>query len=509
MRSLLAVLGFLLFFESSLANLAAEPASTCVSGSNVRVDGFERAHRCVATDNVAAQKDFDDGLTLLYAFDPEEARRAFERATTEDPTLAIAWWGVANSYAPNINTSFASADQRHGREAIARASARLANATPAERALIDATTKRFSFTDARDEARSARAYRDAMFAAAKAFPGDDDVRALAAEAEMDVHPWSYFTPDGKATAGTDDLIAQLRAVLERDPDHIGAEHFAIHAFEESARPGDALDAARRLAARRFEPAAEHLTHMPAHTFMRVGEYHEAGEANARAVESYVAFFASDPAGHNDYFGHDCAFGVDAFLMAGETGRARAVADRCRRNGANFAATIDLRSRDWAALERDVGASDFAGGMLLARDKRLALAQARARTLRASSDGLSAIEAGLIDARVARESGQSEAEIAALERAVKVEDGYGYSEPPTFFYPVRETLGSAYARAHRYGDAERVFRDDLERDPENPRALFGLAETLARAGKSEESRAMHDRFERAWRQADTELDLNEL
>ena len=509
MRSLLAVLGFLFIFDGSPARIAVEPIGACVAGTNVRVDGFERAHRCVATSSVAAQADFDDGLTLLYAFDPEEARRAFERAAGEDPSLAIAWWGVANSYAPNINTSFASADQKRGHDAIARANARLASATPAERALVEATTKRFAFTAARDEARSARAYRDAMFAAAKAFPGDDDVRALAAEAEMDVHAWSYFTPDGKATPGTEDLIAQLRAVLERNPDHIGAEHFAIHAFEESARPGDALDAARRLSTRRFEPAAEHLTHMPAHTFMRVGEYHEAAEANARAVESYLAYYASDPAGHNDYFGHDCSFGVDAFLMSGETGRARALDAVCRRNGANFAATIDLRARDWAALARDVGTGDFAGGILLARDKRLALAQARARMLRASSDGLSAIEAALIDARVAREGGQSDAEIAALERAVKIEDGYGYAEPPTFFYPVRETLGAAFARAHRYADAERVFREDLERDRENPRALFGLAETLARAGKSEDARAMHERFERAWRQADTELDLNEL
>ncbi len=508
MRSLLAALALFCTLAGSRSESIAG-AAACTPHVTVTVDGFERTHRCVTTTNAAAQAAFDDGLTLLYGFDPEEARRAFERSAHLDPALGIAWWGIANSYAPNINTSFDPADQRKGRDAIVRAATHSANASPPERALIDATTKRFAYVDAKDDARSARAYRDAMFAAAKAFPDDDDVRALAAEAEMDVHPWSYFTPDGKATPGTVDLIAQLRAVLDRNPDHIGAEHFAIHAYEESSQPQDALDAARRLSGRHFEPAAEHLTHMPAHTFMRVGAYHDAGEANARAVASYLAYYAGKPAGHNDYFGHDCAFGVDAFLMSGESGRARGLASQCKRSGARFAATIDVRFRDWRALASDAGSSEFANGMLLARDKHPTLAQTHLHALQASSDSVPSIEAALLEARIARESGNGDLEIASLERAVKLQDGFGYAEPPTFFYPVRETLGSAFARAHRFDDAERVFRDDLTRNAENPRSLFGLAETLTRAGHVDEARTIHTRFERAWRQADAELDLNEL
>ncbi|GAC1406941.1 MAG: hypothetical protein NVSMB64_13200 [Candidatus Velthaea sp.] len=507
MRSLLAVLGFLSCLVLSQTELRA--GGTCVPGPTVVGEGFDRAHRCVATPEPAAQSAFDDGLTLLYGFNPEEARRAFERAARADPSLAMAWWGVANSYAPNINTSFDPANQRRGREAIARAKAHRDAATPADRALIDATASRFAYDGPKDEARSARAYRDAMFAVAKAFPSDDDVRAFAAEAEMDVHPWSYFTQDGKPTAGTNALIAQLHAVLERTPDHIGAEHFAIHAYEESMQPEEALAAARRLAARHFEPGAEHLTHMPAHTFMRVGAYHEAGEANARAIAAYLTYNANDPAGHGDYLGHDCAFGIEAFMMAGERGRARALMATCKSHAPDFAAAIDLRFADWQALANDAGSSDFAGGMLLAHDKRLALAEAHVRALRASSDTLSPIKAALLEARIARASGKPDAEIAALERAVKLEDGFGYAEPPTFFFPVRESLGAAFVRANRFADAERIFRAELARDRENPRALFGLAETLARNGRSDEARTMHERYERAWRQADVELDLNEL
>lgn len=326
---------------------------------------------------------------------------------------------------------------------------------------------------------------------------------------MDVHPWAYFTADGKATPGTPEIIAHLRTVLARNPDHIGAEHFAIHAFEESTTPEEALAAAHRLAERHFAPAAEHLTHMPAHTLVRVGEYHAAGEANARAIAAYTVYLAGTPEGHRDYFGHDCAFGIDAFMMAGEAGRARALARTCSQNGARFDATIDLRFRDWTALARDVGAGDFTGGMLVAHEGRLALARSHVRALRASSDPLSAIEAHVLEARIAREAGKSGDEIAELERAVVLQDAQGYAESPTFFFPVRETLGAAFARVHRYADAERVFRDDLARDRENPRALYGLAETLARAGRPDAARAAHERFVRAWGQADSELDLNEL
>lgn len=167
MPSLLAVLGFLYALAFALERPHAMPANDagdCLAPRSNVARAFDTAHRCVSTAIPEAQDAFDDGLTLLYAFDPEEARRAFERAASADPTLAIAWWGVANTYAPNINTSYDPADQKRGRDTIARATALRAHASPAERALIDATTQRFAYVGAKDEALSAKAYRDAMFA---------------------------------------------------------------------------------------------------------------------------------------------------------------------------------------------------------------------------------------------------------------------------------------------------------------------------------------------------------
>ena len=508
MASLLATFAFLLFLANFAGN-APTNALECRPGSVRDDDGVRFAHRCVTTANPDAQAAFDRGLTWLYAFNPEEARRAFARATRADPALAIAWWGLAMADVPNINESYDPATARRGRHAVAIARTLLARATPVERALIDAAPAAFAQTGPGDGDRNARAFRDAMTRVARTYPRDDDVVTFAAQAEMNVHPWSYFDEDGTPTPGTRIIIARLRRVLARDPEHLGANHFAIHAFEESQRPRDARASADRLARDVFAPAAEHLTHMPAHTFMRVGAYHEAGDANARAIAASLRYRADNAIDHTDYFGHDCAFGIDAYLMSGESARAHALATTCARDGANWDAIVDLRFGDWTRLARDAGDNDFANAMLLAHRAAFVPARARIRALRATHDSVAEIETALVDATIARVSNRRANEIAALQRAVTTQDGFAYAEPPTFWYPVRESLGAAFARAGRYAAAGRIFRQALARDPEDPRALFGLADALARSGKPDAARTIRARFERAWQQADTPLDITTL
>ena len=504
MRGLLVAFCFL--FYLAVDAVAAQDARPLPSPSGAP---FVRAHRSVTTSDVAAQRAFDDGLTLLYAFNPDEARRSFERAAHDDPGLAMAWWGIAMSHGVNINTSFDSAEQRRGRDAIAKSASLANNAMPVERALIGAAGKRFAYDRPSDSDRSARAYRDAMDAVAATYPADDDVLTLAAEAEMDVHPWSYFTNDGQATPGTPRIIERLQTVLARDPAHLGANHFVIHALEESPHPEAALAAARRLASDNLEPAAEHLAHMPAHAFMRSGLYHGAGDANARAIEMYRTYLAGDPAGHSDYFAHDCTFGVDAYMMSGEYAAARRLATVCARGTVGMGPLVDLRFRRWDALANDGTTTDLGAGMLAARDAHFDAAATHLGHLRASGGDVGTILAALVTARVAQTKGDPDAEIAALKVAVAKQDGFGYSEPPTFWYPVRETLGGAYYRAHRYADAERTFRDDLVRNPDNPRSLFGLARTLEAQGRANDAHAVQLRFAKAWEKADVALDMKDL
>ncbi len=509
MASWLATFGFLFALATFLANITTPAPLACESNSVRDFDGVRFAHRCVSTSHPEAQDAFDRGLTWLYAFNPEEARREFLRATRIDPTLAIAWWGLAMADVPNINQSYDPAKARRGHHAIAVAQTLVSHATPEERALVDAARAAFAKTGVDDGDRDARAFRDAMTRIALANPRDDDVVTFAAQAEMNVHPWSYFDERGTPTPGTELIISRLRDVLARDPEHLGANHFAIHAWEASHRPQEARASADRLARDVFAPAAEHLTHMPAHTFMRVGAYHEAGDANARAISAFARSSATEPNDHLDYFGHDCAFGIDAYLMSGESARARSLATTCARDGARWDAIVDLRFGDWSRLAYDAGDSDFANAMLLAHRGAFARARARIAALRATRESVASIETALVDATIARARGTHANEIAALEGAVKTQDTFGYAEPPTFWYPVRESLGAALFRAGRYTAAERVFRQALVRDREDPRALFGLAETLAREGHAAPARDVRVRFTAAWRQADSSLGITTL
>jgi tetratricopeptide (TPR) repeat protein len=498
-RGLLAAVLFLFGLTSAGAQTPSPQSSA----------PFAFAHFRVSTTNPEAQAAFDDGLTLLYAFNPEEARRRFERATTLDPSLAMAHWGVALSWGVNINTGFDPAAQHHGRQAIDAALALTKTASPPERALIAAAFKRYGFERKSDAERSARAYSTEMNLVATAFPENDDVQAIAAEAAMDIRPWGYWSGE-KPEAGTLDIVERLNAVLARNPQHIQANHLLIHILEESPHPERALDAANRLAALRLEPAAEHLTHMSAHITMQTGDYHAAGNSNARALDMFDAYLAGDHAtGHESYAGHDCKFAVEAYMLSGEAANALRSARRCGASAFVMEGYVSIRFRRWTDLANGSGNSPIARALLAAHAGKLAQAEADAHTFDIMGSDIAKISAALVRAEAAAATGDRAGEIAALEKSVALEDQLGYGEPPQYFFPIRESLGGAYFRAGKFSEAERVFRADLAKNPLNPRSLFGLAETLQREDRSEQAGEVRKQFATAWRYADTTLDMKDL
>ncbi len=474
-------------------------------------DTYVRAHRTVSTTVPAAQAAFDDGLTLLYAYNPAEARHSFRRAADADADLAIAWWGVAMSYGPNINTDYDAASAKSGHEAILHAQALAPHASPVERALIDAASKRFARYGKDDGDASDRAYRDAMVSVAQRFPLDDDVQALTAEAAMDAQPWAYYNADGTAAPGTQAIVDRLQLVLARDPGHIGAEHFLIHAVEESPHPELALDAAQRLAADSFEPGAEHLTHMPAHTFERVGMYHEAGMANARAVDAFAAYRSSDvESDHAGYLAHDCLFGVDAFMTSGEYARASQLAQACAKQGTEteLARVVDWRFGRWTALAND-GDGSFISSMVAVHDRDYTTALKNSKALSAHGSTTAKVAGDVVAAAVARALGERDRELTLLAHAVSLQDNDGYREPPAFYFPVRESLGAAELRASHAHEAAQIFRADLAKTPNNPRSLLGLATALDRIGDTAGAQDARKRFQIAWSHADIGLTVDDL
>ena len=240
---------------------AAKPATL--------MTGVGTLHHPVSTKNVQAQQFFDQGLRLIYAFNHDEAARSFRRATELDPKLAIAWWGVAEAVGPNYNDPASDERFQQAHDAIQKAADLSEGASASEKAYIGAMAKRFPADQKADRRKAAEDYRDAMREVVKNFPDDLDAATLFAESGMNLHPWGLWHVDGTPEEGTEEVVATLESVLKRDPDHMGAVHYYIHAVEASRSPQRALASANKLAA--MAPAAGHLVHMPAHVYIRTGD----------------------------------------------------------------------------------------------------------------------------------------------------------------------------------------------------------------------------------------------
>ena len=226
-----------------------------------------RLHHPVTTKSAQAQKFFDQGLTLVYAFMHEEAVRSFQRAAELDPKLAMAHWGVALALGPNYNMEMETEQGKKALAAIRRAQSLASGASAAEQDYIAALAKRYTDEINVDPKQPNRDYADAMRALAKKYPNDPDAATLFADAMMVLRPWQLWSNEGKPAEGTDEIVATLERVLASHPDHVGANHLYIHAIEASPQPDKGLASAKRL--EKLVPAAGHLVHMPAHIYDRV------------------------------------------------------------------------------------------------------------------------------------------------------------------------------------------------------------------------------------------------
>ena len=534
-------IAFILLLALAACSRQPEPPDTA---STVPLfDDLGTHHRAVSTKNELAQKYFDQGLRLTYGFNHDEAERAFREAARLDPSLAMAWWGVANALGPNINLPLDEARNKRALDAVAKAKALIANAGESERAYINAIAVRYSADPAAKRIDLDRAYARAMGEVYKRFPNDADAGALYAEALMDLKPWQLWTPEGEPREETLEILQVLEGVLKMNPVHPGANHYYIHAVEASRQPQKAADSAERL--RTLVPGAGHLVHMPAHIDMRTGNYTGAVEANANGVKADEAYFARTKAAGvypMIYYSHNFTFLSTAASMIGRTRQAmdtaaKAVAIAAPMAGHDamaeyvlpwtfYTMTRNARWDDMLAAPRpadstpstvalwhygrgvaSIGKGDVAG----AKKSRDEFAKARAGVPRDlmlnfnRAEDLLAIANFVLDARIARAGGDHNGAIAQWQKAIAIQDRLVYDEPPAWYYPVRESLGAEYLLLKRYADAEKTFRRDLEINPNNPRSLFGLAEALKGQGKADAEETRR-RFEEAWKGAELELGI---
>jgi tetratricopeptide (TPR) repeat protein len=503
------------------------------------------AHRRAVTTSVPeAQAFFDQGLALAYGFNHDEAARSFARAAQLDPTCAMCFWGAALTLGPNYNIPMLAERAAAAWDALQHAQAAAASAAPVEQALIAALAERYKgpeYVEPPAMAPYNQAYAAAMWEVAKKFPADADVQVLAAEAQMDVNPWQLWKPDGQPAPGTEDIVKALEGVLAKAPDHPGANHYYIHAVEASKTPGRALASADRLPS--LMPGAGHIVHMPAHIYQRVGRYADASKANQRAIAADEKYLATiTPLGYYAfYLGHNHGFLAYSASMEGrsqvalEAARASAAATPrdlvCGMPGMDFFLSEPLLvmvrfgrfdtllhepkpDAKYAVLN---GLWHHARGMALAATGKLDEARAEVNAIRAietelpgdllanlnSGKAVLELAAKVVDARIA-EAQKSPDAIAQWQDAVALEDGMAYAEPADWFYPTRHYLGAALLDAGRPKEAEAVYRADLERNPKNGWALYGVWQAMLAQKRTAEARAAEKAFRAAWAGADFEL-----
>jgi tetratricopeptide (TPR) repeat protein len=504
----------------------------------------------ITTSEPDAQRYFDQGLTLSYAFNHAEAIRAFRQAAQIDDECAMCYWGVAYALGPNINAPITEDAARDAWRAINEARRHAAGVSARERAYIEALARRYAENPAAERAPLDRAYADAMRAVVAQFPDDLDAATLFAQSLMDTSPWNYWTRDGAPRPLTAEVLASLESVLERNPDHPGAIHLYIHAVEASPYPGRAERYADRLAA--LVPGAGHLVHMPAHIYLRTGRYRDATVANENAMAADDAYFASNPVAGNmtyemGYAPHNPHFAATSAAMEGRRGRALEAATQTSQKAhaemfrdpamgtmlQHFALTplyTRVRFQMWdEVIAEPAPAQDLvftraiwhlARGLAMAATGRLTDADAEAAALSTlRTDGalatayVSSVNSAASVVAIAHEVLQGsiatrrrQADIAATHfaQAVALEDGLTYMEPPDWPIPARQLQGAALLELGRFRDAEAAFRADLQKFPNNGWSLSGLLAALERQRRGQETADVKARLTAAWANADVTL-----
>src|SRR6266852_5014280 len=507
-------------------------------------------HHPVSTKSIEAQRQFDQGLGLIYALDYSGAGTSFHRAAKLDPQMAMAYWGIAYAMGSDYYYSTPGDPVREldANEALRHAVALSAHSPEVERAYITALGKRYCNCPNPNRQQQAVEFKNAMHDLAQSYPDDLDAATLYAQTVMNLNPAGLGNSDGTPWEETPEILSVLESVLKRDPRHLGAIHYYIHAVEASPNPERALAYANVLPS--LAPSIGHVVHMPAHIYIRTGDYPAAEDACVKAAhvdENHIQDSSKPDMFTILSYLHDLYFLAAAASMDGHYSTAKEAANNLvARVGPNLKEMPHLQAFltvQTAVLVRFYRWDDilklpqpnvdlkiantmwhFARGMAFAATEKLVEAetghQAVTEALESTAPdevlGMSPnnktrdilkIASDVLAAKLALARNERSQAIAKLRDAVAIQDSLKYSEPPSWFYPVRESLGAALYLDGQIPAAEQIFREDLQRNPRNPRSLFGLLEILRSRGRSHDAEFVQAELGVAWKSDLRQLNLH--
>ena len=512
--------------------------------------GLGDLHFPISTKNELAQKYFDQGLVLAYGFNHAEAARSFYYASKLDPNCAMAFWGFAYILGPNYNASMDSANYKKAYEAIQKAlSLSKENTTEIEKGLIEALATRYVNEPIADRFPLDVDYSEAMEKLFHKFPNSADVGTLYAESLMNLHPWDLFdTSTGKAKEWTPKILSVLEHLIEKYPEHCGANHYYIHAVESSKTPEKALQSAQ-LFYEGLVPNAGHLVHMPSHIYIRTGDYHKGTLANIKAIKADSTYVTSCHAQGTyplTYFPHNQHFMAATATLEGNSKWALYAADEVAKNAnqqlmnepgwgtlqhyysipfyvyVKFGKWDDiLRMRNKVPkLPYPTALLHYAKGMAYLGKGKIGLAKKELDSLtrQAANDELKnvtiwdinsvyelvQIAKKVLKAEINCKEKNYDISVKLFQEAILIEDQLNYNEPPDWFFSVRHDLGAVQLKAGYYEDAIKTYTKDLEKLPKNGWALKGLVIAHTKLNDTFNTKKAEERFNEAWATADVAL-----
>lgn len=494
--------------------------------------GWGKYRMAVTHSNDSADIYFQQGINMYYGFHIIEAMASFEKAIRLDSAFAMAYWGKALAYGPNINdVGYAASPDAIA--AIQKARSLCNNCTPVEKALINAMEVRYSLDSTAKREDLNQRYADAMKEVHQRFPTNADAAALYADALMVQHPWDLYDRSYNPKPWTPEIVRVLERLIKEFPENPGANHYYIHAIEGSKHPQKGLIVADRLG--QYMPGVAHLVHMPSHIYIRSGNYKKGIEVNEAAVSGYQAYLSKYPAVSNGvflYLMHNVHMKAACASMDGMYTKAMQYATETRNSvdtsylnaGGYFGMYsqymfmtplfTQVRFGKWNEILNTAPIAEsyvyarsmqrFARGLAYARLKQLDKASAELGRLKDSANsvqlqdhpvafnpGIAAVEVAekILQGVIAEEKGQLTDAIDFFNKAVDLEDGMLYNEPKDWVLPARHYLANALLKAKQYSAAEKVHKQDLLINPNNRWSLTGLKLALGKQGKSKEAASL--------------------
>ena len=485
----------LVFFLGTVAVAAAQQSTTGEASGPVPI-----VHHAVSSD-AAAQAAFDRGLLDYYAYNPEAAEHEFYTAADLDPKMAMAWWGIALSNAPNLNVPATDDRDHQASYAIDRAKTLEASASAEDRLLIEAAVARFDGETKASPAALLKNYRDALRSIVEAYPGDPDAAALYAEASLYVavgdrsenrEEWTtaqWAAWDTNVAA----LLPYFQSSLAKFPKHVGLLHFYIHAAQMANQSAAAVAAAKQLAAFTFPDDDSHLTHMPGHTFFDVGMYQEALDVGRRSVAmDYAAIDCCHPGFYSApryYHWHNVSFLLYAMVQTGHASEAVAVARRA--NTPSLIARALVAAGDWQAVldlpnvKGDEPTIAFAQALASAKLGDVAKAQERLADMPAappSHPSRVAIENAMrlsVQAQIAIDQGNEQKALSLLKTASSEATrgdslAGGVEMPSIYYYSPHMGLAKLAIKMGNTSVARSALEAELDASPHSSAAAQALA-----------------------------------